>query len=191
MSSTLAVFLDLLVIGLMAATIVYAVSLNRSISKLRDGKAELATLLANLAEAVAHADVAIKGMKSIAGEYDNTLTQRIGTARALIDELGIVNETADNLASRIERAAQVARNQRPAEPLVALAADRGTRVDRPAHTTPKPMPVKVTGAKSPEAKPVEAKPSVSALPERKLTSAERAGDERDLIEAIALLRRTA
>jgi hypothetical protein len=167
LNSTFAIFLDLLVIVLMIATIGYAVSLNRSISKLRDGKAELATLLGNLAEAVAHADVAIKGMKAIAGEYDNSLSQRIGTARALVDELNVINETADNLASRIERAVQGGRSALPQvrtpDPLVALAADQGVR-----------------DAKLPEVKPRKPAPSQ-----------DRAGSEKELIDAIELLRRTA
>ena len=106
MSPTFAIFLDLLVVGLLIATIIYAVSLNRSIAKLRDGKAELAVLLQNLAESVTHADVAISSMKSIAGEYDTSLSRQIGTARALVDELQVINETANSktLASRIEQA---------------------------------------------------------------------------------------
>ena len=167
MNSTFAIFMDLLVIGLMVATIGYAVSLNRSISKLRDGKAELATLLGNLAEAVAHADVAIKGMKAIAGEYDNSLSQRIGTARALVDELNVINETADNLAARIEKAVQSGRSTLPPartpDPLVALAVDQGVR-----------------GAKLPELK--AHKPA---------SAQDRAGTEKELIDAIELLRRTA
>ncbi len=176
MNSTFAIFLDLLVIGLMVATIVYAVSLNRSISKLRDGKAELATLLANLAESVAHADIAIKGMKAIAGEYDSSLSQRIGTARALVDELNVINETADNLAARIEKAVQGGRSAlapvRVPEPTRQLAADRGMRTSRPE---PKLAEVPTQSATAPKAAPIK----------------DRASAERELADAIDLLRRTA
>ena len=176
MNSTFAIFLDLLVIGLMAATIVYAVSLNRSISKLRDGKAELATLLANLAEAVAHADVAIKGMKAIAGEYDSSLSQRIGTARALIDELNVINETADNLAGRIEKAVHGGRSAlapaRVPEAPKPIAADRNARAARPE---PKLAEVQPQPASAPKPAPVK----------------DRASAERELADAIDLLRRTA
>ena len=178
MNSTFAIFLDLLVIALMIATIVYAVSLNRSISKLRDGKAELATLLANLAESVAHADVAIKGMKAIAGEYDSSLSQRIGTARALIDELNVINETADNLAGRIEKAVQGGRSMltpaKAPEAAKPLVADRATRA-------PKLEP-KLAEASAPRA----ATPRPVATPVK-----DRASAERELADAIDLLRRTA
>jgi len=178
-NSTFAIFLDLLVIGLMVATIAYAVPLNRSISKLRDGKAELATLLANLAEAVAHADVAIKGMKQIAGEYDSTLAQRIGTARALVDELNVINETADNLAARIEKAVQGGRSAltptpaRAPEPQRPLVADRATRLPK---VEPKLAEAPVP-APAPAPKPAPVK--------------DRASAERELADAIDLLRRTA
>lgn len=168
MNSTFSIFLDLLVSGLMIATIAYAVSLNRSISKLRDGKAELAVLLANLAESVTHADVAIKGMKSIATEYDTGLAQRIGTARALIDELGVINETANNLASRLEKAARSGRLPTPAAPLSAPA--RGGE------------PVALVS--------FDDKPSADAK-SRKAAGKGRSGEEQELIDAIAMLRRSA
>lgn len=167
MNSTFAIFLDLLVIGLMIATIGYAVSLNRSISKLRDGKAELATLLGNLAEAVTHADVAIKGMKAVANEYDTSLSQQIGTARALVDELGVMNETANNLAARIERAAQ---NNRPASPPV-----RG----------PDPMLQLAMDSMEADRPPPAGKARKPALVQ------DRDSAERELIEAIELLSRSA
>lgn len=168
MNSTFAIFLDLLMIGLMVATIVYAVSLNRSISKLRDGKAELAVLLGNLSEAVAHADVAIKGMKSIASEYDTSLSLQIGKARALVDELGVMNETANNFATRIEKAVQNSRPSAPPparspDPLALLAAE--------------PAPAEVP---APRRKARAAAPAPS-----------REGGERELMEAIELLRRSA
>lgn len=187
MNSTFAIFLDLLVIGLMVATIVYAVSLNRSIAKLRDGKAELATLLGNLAEAVAHADVAIKGMKMIAGEYDSTLSQRIGTARALIDELNVINETADNLASRIEKAVHGGRSAltpvRTPEPPKALVADRPTRVH-------KAEPTLVDVKQPPQASaPKAVAPKPAALKDSSIK--DKVSAERELADVIDLLRRTA
>ena len=166
MNSTFSIFLDLLVSGLMIATIAYAVSLNRSISKLRDGKAELAVLLANLAESVTHADVAIKGMKTIATEYDTTLAQRIGTARALIDELGVINETGNNVASRLEKAARSGRLPSQSAPLSAPA--RGGDPVALVSFDDKPE----GNVKKPAAKG-------------------RSSEEQELIEAIALLRRSA
>ena len=177
MNSTFAIFLDLLVIALMIATIVYAVSLNRSISKLRDGKAELATLLGNLAEAVAHADVAIKGMKTVANEYDTSLSRQIGTARALVDELGVMNETANNLAARIERAASNNRLPAPAAPV------------SPAPTARGPDPLVKLAVATLEAD--RRTPDAKARKPQVVQGGLQGGAERELIEAIELLRRSA
>jgi hypothetical protein len=172
MSPTFAIFLDLLVVGLLIATIIYAVSLNRSIAKLRDGKAELAVLLQNLAESVTHADVAISSMKSVAGEYDTSLSRQIGTARALVDELQVINETANNLASRIERAVQGGRSVVAGQPVpVPVKAD--------------PFAALMTDDE--DEAPVSAKGRKGAgAPARG-----RSGADRELADAIDLLRRGA
>jgi hypothetical protein len=139
-NSSFAIFLDLLLTALLVATIVYAVKLSRSIARLRDGKAELATLLQNLGEAVVRADSAISGMKAAAAEYDGSLSQQIGTARGLVDELRLINDSANSLATRIERAAETARPLAagaPAEPAQPLVAARpGTA--KPAKPAPAP-----------------------------------------------------
>ena len=125
-------------------------------------------LLANLAESVTHADVAIKGMKTIATEYDTGLAQRIGTARALIDELGVINETANNVATRLEKAARSGRLPSPATPLSA-----------PARSGDPVALVSFDDKSAPEGK------------SRKAAGKGRSGEEQELIEAIAMLRRSA
>ncbi len=96
--------LDLAVVGLLVATITYAVILNRKLGQLRNNRQELEALIKGLNEAVARADTGIKGMKRTAAETGEALQKAITRAKELRDELQIVIETGDALASRIERA---------------------------------------------------------------------------------------
>jgi hypothetical protein len=184
LTSTFPVLLDLLMVGLLIATIFYAVSLQRSLSRLRDGKAELASLLEGLSESVARAEISITGMKAAAGEYDASLAQRIGTARALVDELQVINETANNLATRIERAVQAGRtattptpagrptDSRPAEPKAAEPRTAADDADPFA-----PLLAEMGAGKK------------SAPPGGKAGRGKASSADRELLEAIELLRR--
>jgi hypothetical protein len=173
LSSNFAIFLDLCMVVLLIATIIYAVSLDRSLAKLRDGKAELGTLLGGLSEAVTHADVSITGMKAVAGEYDSSLSRQIGIARALVDELQVINETANNMATRIERAVQSGR----------AATARPADIGGPAGSAADPMAPLLNGSAA-------GKPSKpAAVNSGSAGRSKGVGSDRELIEAIELLRR--
>lgn len=103
--SFLALALDVVIIGLLAATIVYAVLLNRQIIRLRDSRGELQTLIKGFNEATARAEAGVKGMKRAAGEAGEGLQKAIDRAQLLRDELQLIIETGDALATRLEGAA--------------------------------------------------------------------------------------
>lgn len=116
--------LDLLIIGLLVATITYAVVLNRQLTQLRESRGELESLVRGFAEATMRAEAGVKAMKKTAGESGEALQATIEKAVGLRDELQLMIETADSLANRLENATRgggasvpPARPAAPAQPL--------------------------------------------------------------------------
>lgn len=131
MPAWLSLLVDLVIAGLLVATIVYAVQLNRRIGLLRDGKEELEKLLAGFAEATGRAQSSVDGMRRAAGETGQELQSLVAKAQELRDELKFIMETAEGVANRLEQAGSSAARQ--AAPAAALAA-------APRPVAPQPMP---------------------------------------------------
>lgn len=105
MEFSLALILDAVVIILLVATIVFAARLSLRLQAFRSNKAEIETLIKNLSEQIAQAERAVGGMREAAREGGRDLQERINEARALAEELQFMNETGNNLAGRLEKAA--------------------------------------------------------------------------------------
>jgi Domain of unknown function (DUF6468) len=188
MNTTLLVLLDLCLAGLVIPLLIQMMRANRALAIVRDGKAEFAQLVGSLTEAVAKADVSINTLKASAAEYDTTLQKQIGVARALVDELQMINESANNLASRLERATEQSRGMM--QPTQIIATSEGPQpapqqlatqvVARPASTVPPRGGRPATGAR--------VEPTLEEAPPPEL-KAPRSAAERELFEAIELLRR--
>lgn len=101
MTAGYAVILDIVLVGLLIATIVYAIILNKQILHLRDSRQELAELIAGLNDAMAKADSGVKGMRKTATDTGEGLQKAIDTAAALKDELNFIIETGEALADRL------------------------------------------------------------------------------------------
>jgi hypothetical protein len=192
MSTTLLVLLDLCLAGLVIPLLIQMVRANRALAIVRDGKAEFSQLVGSLAEAVAKADLSIGALKASAAEYDGTLQKQIGTARALVDELQMINESANNLASRLERATDASRGMmqptqiisEPAQPHhMPQAAPQQPPAPRPAPRAASTIPPR--GGRSVE--PIRIEPTLEEEAPRELKA--RSAAERELYEAIELLRR--
>jgi len=112
---TLLVVLDILVAGLLAATIGFCVVLNRRLAALRRNETELKQVLAQFNQAAERAESGIARLKEVSTETAATLRERIGEARALRDDLAFVAERSDRIASELGRKLTAARPGR-AEP---------------------------------------------------------------------------
>jgi hypothetical protein len=134
--SDLRVLLDLLIVGLLVGTVIHATMLNRNLNRLRNGRAELDGLVQSLSESVVRAEAAIQGMKRSAAECGGDLQKQIAAARSLSDELHIMNESGNNLAHRLEKAARVSRVSVGAEEVERPAASSGLRAVRPERLSP-------------------------------------------------------
>src|SRR5438105_3674100 len=98
--------LDVAVIVLLAAVLFFAIRLQKQLSEFRAGRQDFAALVGDLGRSVTKAEKAIEGLRDTARASGRDLQAQIDAARALSDELQIITEAGDNLAGRLERAAQ-------------------------------------------------------------------------------------
>lgn len=108
---TVETILDLVVIALLIPTIVYAVVLNRRLAALRRSRDELAKVVASFNDATMRAEAGIPKLKKATTEANLALKDRVEKAQTLRDDLAFMVERAEELASRLEGAVRVARNE--------------------------------------------------------------------------------
>lgn len=116
MSPTVSLILDLVVAGLLIATIVYAVILNRQLIDLRESRGEMEALIRSFGDATSRAEAGIKTMKRTAAETGENLAKTVERAQALRDELHFLIEAADSLAQKLAEAPSSARQAAPPSP---------------------------------------------------------------------------
>ncbi len=102
-SVTFALLVDVLVAGLLLATIAFAVVLNRRLDALRGARAEIERLLRDFAAATEQAERGIAELREAAGAAGETLCQRIETGTGLADDLMFLIERGTGLAQRLEQ----------------------------------------------------------------------------------------
>lgn len=113
---TLGLVLDGIILLLLAGTIFFAGRLSLHLRDFRSNRAGMEKLVATLAEQITQAERAIAGMREAAREGGRDLQERINEARALTEELQFMNETGNNLAGRLEKAATS--GERPSVPAI-------------------------------------------------------------------------
>ena len=100
-SAWVSVVLDGLVAVLLAAVIYYAVRLNRGLEGLRQGKAELGSLIARFDAAAAHAEQSVARLGEAGAESGRALRAAIAEAQSLRDELAFMLERGGKIAENI------------------------------------------------------------------------------------------
>jgi hypothetical protein len=116
------IILDMIVAVLLAATIGYAVMLNRRLSALRKNRDDLAKLILNFNDATVRAEQSIPKLRKAAEEAGTSLQERVEKAQALRDDLAFMIERADTMANRLENGVRSARSEaRPAAAAPAAA----------------------------------------------------------------------
>jgi Domain of unknown function (DUF6468) len=138
---TLSLALDVVVAGLLIATIAYAAVLDRRIRQLRATRAELETMVVGFNTATARAESAIGDLKSGTEAGSRELKPLIATARQIADDLQFLVERGNELADRLDvgiSAARVAAPKTGAKPAARppgfpkLARAEGERAERSA-----------------------------------------------------------
>lgn len=84
MSSVLSLITDLVMIGLLSATAIIAFVLNRKMTRVRDGSAELTQAVTALSEAIERAEDTIATMKRTSDESAKLLDRRIEEGRRIV-----------------------------------------------------------------------------------------------------------
>jgi hypothetical protein len=136
-SFTVSMIVELLVAGLLAATIAYCVRLNRRLTLLKSDEQSLKATIAELVTATEIAERAIQGLKITVRECDGTLGERLRTAeRFLADidrEVGAGRVVMDRIAKIVSAASMVASKpepvaEKPALSRMASAADAAAAI---------------------------------------------------------------
>jgi phage shock protein A len=98
-------FVELTLIALLAATLVYCALLERRLSALRKGQDGLKATIGELNTAIVSAGASMRALKAAASDAATTLDSRIANARSLADELSLLTVSGDRIANRIADAA--------------------------------------------------------------------------------------
>jgi hypothetical protein len=111
---TTALLIDLLLAGLLVATIVYAVILNRRLGAFRQGKEELRALIVEFNAATERARVGMDELREASEGMGQSLHATLGEARALRDDLGFLVERGAVVADRLVHDVRARREPAPA-----------------------------------------------------------------------------
>lgn len=103
--SLLGLVLDGLVLLFLGATIVYAARLSKHLKNFRDGRKDLEKLIVDLSTQINKAEGSIEELKSSARNISRELQSQLDEARAMGDDLEIMTRGANNMADRLDKAA--------------------------------------------------------------------------------------
>ena len=94
--------LDLLVAGLLVATIAYAVVLNRRLIQLRGGSAQMERLINEFHQATTRAESGVTALKEVAGRSDTEITEQLDSLIKVRDELEYLVSRAEAESGRLD-----------------------------------------------------------------------------------------
>jgi hypothetical protein len=92
---------EIVLSGLLLATVVYCALLERKLSALRKGQDGLRETIGELNRAIVSASVSMRTLRATADDAGKVLQEQIGKARGLIDELSLLNVSGERIAQRI------------------------------------------------------------------------------------------
>lgn len=141
--------LDILLVILLLATIIYAMILSRRLSMFRANKGELETFLDRMNGAIAKAEASLQGMRATAQQTQATIGEPLQRAQALRDELVFLIQRADSVAEKLASgsgasssaasSASSARAEAPAPRRKKATSGGDTFQDSPAPRRPVPV----------------------------------------------------
>jgi hypothetical protein len=113
---TLNIILDVVVAGLLVATIAYAALLSRRLGALRNDKQQLEALVSSLDTSSQRAEGSIAALRETAERIGQQLQQRIDQGKALQGDLSYIIDLGGGLADRMEATIRTRRDEARAEP---------------------------------------------------------------------------
>ena len=157
--------LELVLVGLLAATLVHALRLERALGVLKRDRAALEELVAGFNASTRQAESGIERLREAADGAGRQLARQLEAARGVDGDLGFLIGRGEQLADRLDALVRAAR------PLVAQA---------PAPLAPAPRAPAVDAR--PARRPAETAPETEDPPPL------RSQAERDLMKALRLVR---
>jgi hypothetical protein len=94
--------LNIVIVGLLGATVVYCWILNKRIKILQDSKGELAQLLHHFDESTRRASDSIIALQTASKKIGENIQHRIDKANFLLDDLAFMIEKGNKLANQME-----------------------------------------------------------------------------------------
>lgn len=101
--SLLNVILDIVVLAGLGLTILYCIRLSKALNNFRQYRQEFNTLVTELSKNIDQASGVIENLKNASFEAGEDLQKVVHNARALCDELQLMNDMGNSLANRLER----------------------------------------------------------------------------------------
>lgn len=109
-SFAVSLIVELLVAGLLAATIAYCSILNRRLTRLRADEQSLKATIAELITATEIAERAIQGLKVTVRECDGTLGERLRTAERFLADIDREVKAGQEVVQKVARITEAARS---------------------------------------------------------------------------------
>lgn len=105
----LELLVETIVGALLVATCAYCYILSRKLRTLREGQAELLSVISKFDEASRRAEENLSTMQATGANLNRNLAAATARANALVDELSVMVHAGDRIAGRIEGAVSQAR----------------------------------------------------------------------------------
>ncbi len=102
MSTTLSLFMDVLVMSGLVATIYFVLRLSKSLDNFRSHRSEFEALMEELSQNIEHAYETLASLKEASNRSGGDINKQIAEAKTLADELKIMNQSGNNVANRLE-----------------------------------------------------------------------------------------
>lgn len=122
-ATIITMILDVLLAGLLVATIVFCGKLNRRVRVLQDSKSDLATLITQFNQTTERASDTIEELKSTSKKIVEQMQVKINKANYLADDLNFMIEKGEKIAGNLEGEISAAR---PAQKQPSAAASHFT-----------------------------------------------------------------
>lgn len=177
------ILLEIVLTGLLAATLVYALRLERALGVLKRDRSALEELVAGFNASTRQAEAGIERLHGAADGAGRQITHQLDEARALKDDMAFLLERGSRLADRLDSLVRVGR------PLA---------VESPSPVTNEAEAVAPEASRSKAASPSQAVPRSKVAPRGKATprgkaeppspTVPRSQAERDLLKALRMVR---
>tara|TARA_A100000171_G_C2138513_1_gene152486 strand:+ start:4490 stop:4951 length:462 start_codon:yes stop_codon:yes gene_type:complete len=107
---TFPIILDFIVVTLLIATILYAVSLNKKLSKLYQNREELQKFIETFSESLLKAEISMNKLRLSGEKVFTDLSEKLKEGGTLRDDLTYLMERGEKLAGTLEKEVRAARD---------------------------------------------------------------------------------